>query len=501
MTQKVDILFIHPNASEKIYQGLSGSLSAIEPPLWAGLLANGMRAKGYSVAILDAEAEGLTVDGTVQRTSQYEPRLTALVVYGQQPSASTQNMFGASLICTALKEAFPERKIAMAGGHVSALPERTLREEKADFAIQGEGLATLQGLLEGDLSSSTALNKIPGLWYREGGKPVFTFRSEVIRQEDLPKELPGVAWDLLPMGKYRAHNWHCFGHVNERQPYASIYTSLGCPFQCSFCCINAPFGGSSFRYWEPEFMIHEFKTLHDRYGVRNLKFTDEMFVLKEAHFLKLCDLLIERDYGFNIWAYARIDTVKPAYLEKLKKAGVNWLALGIESGSKYVRSGVTKGRFDQQDIYDTVKRIQDAGISVIGNYIFGLPDDTYQTMQETLDMAVNLNCEMANFYSAMAYPGSKLYQTAVEKKWPLPENWLGYSQYAHECLPLRTETLSGGEVLGFRDQAWQTYFTNPGYLNMLETKFGKETADHIREISKYSLKRTFAVPPPKEIIL
>lgn len=500
MAQKIDILFIHPNASEKIYQGLSGELSALEPPLWAGLLANGLRAKGHSVAILDSEAEGLTVDGTVRRASQYEPRLTALVVYGQQPSASTQNMFAASLICTALKNAFPERKIAMAGGHVSALPARTLQDEKADFVIQGEGLATLHGLLGSDLSSSAALNKIPGLWYREAGRPVFTFRAELICQEDLPKDLPGVAWDLLPMDKYRAHNWHCFGHVNERQPYASIYTSLGCPFQCSFCCINAPFGGSSFRYWEPEFIIREFEILHDRYGVRNLKITDEMFVLKELHFLKLCDLLIERDYGFNIWAYARVDTVKPAYFEKLKKAGVNWLALGIESGSQYVRSGASKGKFDHQDIYDTVKRIQDAGIHVIGNFIFGLTDDTYSTMRKTLDMAMNLNCEMANFYSAMAYPGSKLYQAAVEKKWPLPERWLGYSQYAYECLPIRTETLSGGEVLGFRDQAWRTYFTNPGYLNMIEAKFGKETSDHIRELSMYSLKRKFAVPPPKEIV-
>ena len=116
-----------------------------------------------------------------------------------------------------------------------------------------------------------------------------------------------------------------------------------------------------------------------------------MFVLNEQHVMGICDLLIERNYDLNIWAYARIDTVKDRYLEKLKRAGFNWLALGIESGSKFVRDGVEKGSFDEKDILQTTNRIKEHGIYIIANYIFGLPDDTRERMQETLNLAIEIN--------------------------------------------------------------------------------------------------------------
>ena len=117
--------------------------------------------------------------------------------------------------------------------------------------------------------------------------------------------------------------------------------------------------------------------------------------------------------------------MKPKHLAELKAAGINWLALGIESKSKFVRDGVAKGRFNDEDIYRIVQQIKDAGIHVIGNYIFGLPDDNFQTMNETLNMALEMNCEMANFYSAMAYPGSQLYDMAVKESIALPETVAG----------------------------------------------------------------------------
>jgi radical SAM superfamily enzyme YgiQ (UPF0313 family) len=197
----------------------------------------------------------------------------------------------------------------------------------------------------------------------------------------------------------------------------------------------------------------------------------------------------------NIWAYARVDTVKDRHLEALKNAGVTWLALGIESASKHVRDGVEKGRFGSEQIVEVVKAIQSAGINVIGNYIFGLPDDTLESMQATLDLALELKCEMANFYSAMAYPGSKLYEAAVEHGWELPTTWAGFSQHAVDTLPLPTEFVSAGEVLGFRDHAFQVYFNDPGYLTHVTEKFGPQTAEHIREMTRHPLAREHAIPP------
>jgi len=290
------------------------------------------------------------------------------------------------------------------------------------------------------------------------------------------------------MDRYRAHNWHCFDHINERSPYASMHTTLGCPYRCTFCCINAPFGKPSYRLWHPDTVIQEIDTLVTKYGVKNIKFVDEMFVLNESHVIGICDRIIERGYDLNIWAYARVDTVKDEFLEKLKRAGFNWLALGIESGSKHVRDGALK-KFADQDVIHTVRKIQNAGIYVLGNFIFGLPDDTLESMGETLDLAVELNCEFANFYSAMAYPGSKLYGMALEKDWPLPEKWHHYSQHGYETLPLPTDHLSAAEVLRFRDEAFTRYFTGGRYLDMLRKKFGQEVVAHTQRMTKIRLKR------------
>lgn len=481
-----DLLLINPGGREAVYQELGEELTAVEPPLWCRLLAGYVRDRGHSVAILDSEALELGPEAVAERVAELSPRLAAMVAFGHQPSASTQAMAAAAPACRAIKEASPEVPLVILGGHVSALPERTLAEEAVDFACVGEGPLTLERLL-GELERHRPdYAAVPGLaWRGDGGVRVNEAPALV---KDLDAELHGNAWDLLPMERYRAHNWQCFGDLAGRQPYASIYTSLGCPYKCTFCCINAPFGTNRYRMRAPKAVAAEIDLLHKRYGVRTLKIVDEMFVLNERHVAAVCDLLIERDYGLNIWAYARVDTVKPHLLDKLRRAGFRWLALGIESGSTHVRDGAEKS-FAQADIVTVVRQIQDAGINVIGNFIFGLPDDDENTLQETLDLALELNCEFANFYSAMAYPGSPLYRIALEKGWRLPESWSGYSQHSYECTPLPTEKLGSEEVLRFRDEAFRRYFGNPRYLDMVAQKFGWETRRHVEGITLKRLRR------------
>ena len=496
---KLDILYIHPNASSKVYQALSNNYSAIEPPIWVGLLAQHSRmVTKKSVRILDCEAEQLTPEESAKVINDYNPRLAVIVVYGQQPSASTQNMQGVRDLCNILHDSYGNIKTLLVGLHPSALSRQTLKLENVDFVCQGEGPHTISALLEVDMEDPSQLKAVPGLWYREDGRVKCTTPAPIISQDRLQEQLPGVAWDLLPMEKYRTSNWHAMSNNNDRQPFASLYTSLGCPFKCSFCCINAPFGNNNlenwdyernkFRFWDPNFIIDEFDKIHEM-GIRNVKIADEMFVLYKRHFMELCKLITERDYNFNIWAYARIDTVKEEYLETLKNAGINWLALGIESGNTVVRKDVVKGKFTEVNIRDLVKKIQDHGINVIGNYIFGLPEDNFNTMQDTLDLSIDLNCEFSNYYSAMAYPGSKLYLDALKEGWELPSDYVGFSQHAYLTQPLPTKHISAAEVLGFRDKAFLEYYTNDKYLGMIETKFGIETRQDIENMTKIKLKR------------
>jgi radical SAM superfamily enzyme YgiQ (UPF0313 family) len=313
--------------------------------------------------------------------------------------------------------------------------------------------------------------------------------------------MQGLAWDLLPMDRYRAHNWHCFGDL-QRQPYASIYTTLGCPYHCTFCCIQAPFKSgegvagfketvNTYRMWSAETVIGQIDTLVRDYGVRNIKIADEMFVLNPRHVNDLCDLIIQRGYDLNIWAYARVDTVRDGMADKLKRAGFNWLAFGIEAANERVREDVDKG-FSQELIFQTLAKVRAAGINIGANYIFGLPEDDLASMQETLDLALEINAEWGNFYCAMAYPGSELYRQALAAGSPLPDSWGGFSQHAVDTMPLPTRHLSGTEVLRFRDRAFPAYFTNARYLEMITGKFGPETAQHIREMASVQLERQYA---------
>ena len=490
MPERLDLLLINPGGREKIYQQLGADLTAVEPPLWCRLIAGHILDHGFSVEIIDSEAMNWNEEKVAEEVRRRDPRLVGMVVFGHQPSASTQQMMAASAACAAIKDGEADRKIIIVGGHVSALPERTMAEERIDWACNGEGPATIRQLLNvlRDDPEEPDFSSVEGLVWRDGDDIRNNPSAPLTR--DLDQELHGNVWHLLPMDRYRAHNWQCFGALDTRQPYASIYTILGCPYRCTFCCINAPFGVNRYRMRKPENVVAEIDLLYREYGVKTIKIIDEMFVLNDRHVTRICELLAEKPYAgeLNIWAYARIDTVKPDMLALLRSAGIRWLALGIESGSEHVRDGAEKS-FTQDDIRDIVRRIQMADISVIGNYIFGLPDDDLATMRQTLDLAKELNCEFANFYSAMAYPGSQLYTHAVEQGWELPELWSGYSQHSHDCTPLPTDHVSAADVLGFRDDAFHEYFSTKRYLDMVAQKFGVETANSITYITKHRLSR------------
>lgn len=484
----MDALIVTPGGRENIYQDLGIELTAIEPPLWARLIAGYLIDRDHQINIIDTEALCITPQMTAEIINDVKPALVIIVVYGHQPSASTQTMMAARILCQQIKVVNPSQKIILVGGHVAALPERTIAEEPVEFVCAGEGPETCHQLIRA-LALGETFSTIPGLVWQDEFKQIKRNPNPPLIN-DLDQNLHGNVWHLLPMEKYRAHNWQCFGDLAKRQPYASIYTSLGCPFKCFFCCINAPFVDNKYRCRSPENVVAEIDMLYHTYGVKTFKIIDEMFVLKKNHYIPICELLAEKPYAheLNIWAYARIDTVKVDTLTLMRKAGIKWLALGIESADESVRDGSNKS-LDSNDIINIVSEIRAADISVIGNFIFGLPHDSVSTMRDTLSLAHSLNCEFANFYSAMAYPGSKLYVEALKNGTELPEKWSGFSQHSYDCLPLKTEFETAKTVLQFRDDAFHDFFSSPGYLTFIEKKFGLETRLHIEKMSSKRLKR------------
>ena len=488
MSTTPDILLINIGGTKKrVYQDLSADFSAVEPPFWLLLTAGYLRKQGFTVEALDANVLNLDEQETVDAVVARKARLNAIIVYSQQANTCTPIMGGVSRLCRALKNRQADLPLILTGWHPSCLPERTLREEACDMVAEGEGFYTLRGLLRGD-----PLDTVPGLWWREGDGIRHNPRAPNI--ENLSEELDEVAWDLLPIdgGGYRAFNWLALSDLPTRTHCAGLFTSLGCPYQCSFCAIHATFGERRIRYWSPEWTMKQLDILARRYGVRHVNLIDELYVFNPKHYLPIAEALLQREYKLNFCAFARVDRVDKMPMEELrllKKTGFNWFKLGIEHSDETVLHLAHKGNYVREDIRRVVGKIHEAGIDLCANFMFGLPGDTWETMQSNFNFAMELNCAFPSFFCTMAPPGSDLYDEALANGTPLPADWEGYAQQGYNFQPLPTEHLTPAEVLAFRDWAFQTYFTNPRYLDMIARKFGPGARDHIRAMTAVRLKR------------
>lgn len=502
LNRRLDILFIEPDSSVKAYQSLGKTYSAIETPTWSLLLAQSCRSKGYGAAILDCNALRLTDAQALQRIRDANPRIVCFVLFGQNPNSGTTSMIGGIRLCAELKQAYPEYITCFAGPHVSALPKEVLYYPFIDLVLLNEGVYALHDLLGSDLNDD--LGKIKGIGYKRDKQIILNSPQQVVPEDKMDNDLPGYAWDLLPYDKkpldlYRSHFWHADYNHEQRTPFAALYTSLGCPFKCDFCMINIinrvdnnvavnSADSSHIRYWSPEFILRQFDELV-KMGVRTIRLSDEMFFLKSGNFKPILKGLIKRDYDLRLWSYARVDTITPEYLNLFRQAGIKWLALGFESGSNSIRKSISKGKFDEIDIKKIAGEIDDHGINVAANYIFGLPEDNMETMRQTFDLACELNTPFANFYTCMALPGSPLYYQAIKKGWRLPDSYEGYAFLSYECLPLPTNHLSAVDVMRFRDEAWHKYHTRNEYLELIKRKFGVEQKNNIEELTKIKIKR------------
>ncbi|NBO61232.1 MAG: radical SAM protein [Flavobacteriia bacterium] len=508
-TSTVDVCFISPDSSHAVYQSLSGSLAAIEPPTWALLLAQSVRSKGWNPCIIDANAERLSDDEVARRVESLNPRLVCFVVYGQNVNSGTTNMSGAVRTAKALKRAGLNIPISLLGSHIQALPVQTMEAETSfDFGFANEGVYSLWDVLECAEFSNQHLKEIPGLVLRNrDGKAHMTPVGRIVPSERLDIDLPGYAWDLLPyknnpLDMYRSPLWHAEYVEEFRTPYAAIQTSLGCNFGCDFCMINiinrndreeigVASNYSKMRFWSPEFIVNEIDKL-TKMGVRTIRIIDEMFLLYKKHYVPLCELLKSREYAkeLRMWAYSRVDTVtNPEFLMLVRAAGIRWLALGIESARREIRLEVSKGKFQDVDIKKVVEQIHDADIEVMANFIVGLPGESREDMEATLQLSLDLCTSGWNMYAAMALPGSQLYKRALEKGYTLPDSYDGFSFHSFNTVPMPTEHLSAAEVLQFRDSAFSIYHKNVTFLDRIKSRFGDIAVRNIEGMTQIKINR------------
>ena len=485
----VDLLAIFPNNRAKAYGSLGAEIAAVTPPVQLGLLAAHARRRGVSAALLDADAEGLLPEEVAGRVRELGPAL-AVVGTDHVNSGDVTKMQAAGETVRAIHRLAPGIPVLLDGVVPSAYPERILREEGADFVCCGEsfGPATeLAGWLKArGRGAVPGAGEIAGIWSRAGDAVADGGRAAMLGDVE---ELPDAAWDLMPPGNYRAHHWHCFDRLEDRSPYAAIYTNHGCPYNCSYCSVNVVAGRPNLRLRSADRVIGELETLVERHGVRNVRILDNVFTANMERVEEICDRIIAKGWDLNFWAYARVESIRSEeMLRKLRRAGVRWLAYGFESANERVRGSVNKKTGD-----DATERVigwtREADISIVGNFIFGLPEDDEASMQESFEMAKAYRFEWANFYCAMAFPGTRLYDDLVAEGVEMPKEWSAYGHYSRNSRPLSTKHVDWRDVVRFRDAAFKEYYEDPAYQAMVAKRFGPGAAAFVRRILEQPIQR------------
>jgi radical SAM superfamily enzyme YgiQ (UPF0313 family) len=372
---------------EERYGALAGAGTYL-PPLGLAYLAAAVRDR-HEVRIVDAEVLGWTERELLDEVARWSPQVVGLTVV-------TPALPRVLSICRALKAKNPSVITVLGGPYPSACPIETLECEAVDVAVAGEGEQTFLELLDA-LEGGRALSEIPGLAFRGAAGPVATPPRERIRDLDA---VPLPARDLLPIERYRPSPLHY-----RAQPALSVVCGRGCPWRCTFCSCAKVFRGK-FTVRTPAGVAAEVRHLVDRYGAREILFWDDTFGLTREWTLELCDLLRPIGVGWSAWM--RVDLVEPDVLAHMAQSGCWHVSYGVESGNQAVLDGIRKG-FRVEDVKRAFRWTREAGIEARGTFILGLPGDTWDTMMETVELAVDAGADYAQFQYLTPYPGTELW--------------------------------------------------------------------------------------------
>jgi len=354
------------------------------PPLGLGYLAAYLKKAGHKVRIIDGLNCGLSNQEIVHEAgvadlvgiscmSSYYPEVRDLVSSFKQKSMS----------------------VVIGGPHATALPDRTLADTKADYVIAGEGECTFLALAQA-LEGGSLPDTIPGLLTRTNTLE----KREFIQDLDT---IPFPDWSQIdPRQCKRAPH----GAVVKRFPVAPIVTSRGCPFSCKFCA-SPTLWAKKIRFRSAENVVNEIEYLVKDFGVKEIHFEDDNLTLKREHIEEICILLLKRNLKIS-WATpngVRIESLTPDLVRLMKKSGCYILAFGIESGSQKIIDAADK-KTDLVMMERVVRMVHREGIMTQGFFIFGLPGETVETVDETIRFAKKIPLDRAQFLLLDVMPGA-----------------------------------------------------------------------------------------------
>lgn len=418
----------------------------IEYPIYLSYMAAVVEAAGFEVAFIDAIMDELSIDAFAQKVEDIAPRLALI-------ETSTPTIAFDLESAAAIKALAPETFVALLGSHVTYFDEQIVAENPSvDAVIRGEFEYTAADLARA-LQAGGELAGVSGLTYRDS-------EGEVRANPDRPlfeplDDMPFPARHIVKDDGYRA------GIYSGGHPTAMV-SSRGCPYRCTFCLWPDILYGHRFRARSAENVVDEIEEAARVYGHDEIYFDDDTFTIDRQRVMSICRLIMERGLDKEVeWiAQCRVDTVDREMLEAMKAANCGYILFGVESGSPEMLKRMKKG-ITLDKIRHAFKLTRDVGIKTQAFFLFGMPGETQETIQESIDFAKEINASSTQFAVAIPHPGTALYEECKEEGWLTSDDWADYT--AESCL-IETPWLTAQEAEEARIRAYREYYYRPGFV-------------------------------------
>ena len=410
------------------------------PPFSLAMIAAVLR-KDHAVRIMDCPAQNVSEKKLLDAAARNTPDI---VIF----SVSTETI-ESDLATLGKLKGLPKRPVVIVFGvHATVFAEDILKNSAVDFVVRGEPEETAKELIAA-LNNGSDLRGVKGIDGRsESGQIFSTDSRDFIRNLEA---LPFPAWDLVDLGRYRLP-------VSQRK-FIIINTLRGCPFPCSFCNARAYYGSLA-RLRSVLNVLDEVKFSIDRYRIRDIFFWSDTFTLVPGHVTSLCAGMISEGLNVRWVANSRADTVDEDMLILMKRAGCWMISFGIESGDDRILESCGKN-ITVEKIEHAVRMAKAAGIKIAGHFIFGLPGETEETARKTIGLAKKLDLDFAQFYAAVPYPGSPLFEQASSAGWIRGKKW---DQFRQSEFVMDLPTLSRESLYRLKRKAYHAFYFRPKTL-------------------------------------
>jgi radical SAM superfamily enzyme YgiQ (UPF0313 family) len=270
--------------------------------------------------------------------------------------------------------------------------------------------------------------------------------------EDLD-DLPPPAYDLLPLRKY-------FDPLAARRPFTTMITSRGCPYKCIFCNTSAVLG-KKYRAYSPQRILEEVQVLIHRFGIKEIMFKESEFTLNQERVHKFCELLIKEKEKV-IWSCnGHVGKMSSSMLEDMRRAGCRLIQYGVESGDQTILDTLKKGT-TISEIAETFEMTRKAGIKTVANLMIGNPGETRESILKTIAVANRIRADYANVQVLTPFPGTELYQMAVQNNWLM--DTMDPLRLRTDTFTMNATTLTTEELRGLFKKAYRSFYLRPGYL-------------------------------------